>query len=629
VCGIAGFAGLTLDEAAMRDGVRRMCDAITHRGPDSDGFFVADGIAMGMRRLSIIDVHGGRQPISNEDGTITVVFNGEIYNHHELRRQLVGKGHRFATRSDTEVLVHLYEEMGTEMVGELHGMFAFSIWDANRQRLLIARDHCGQKPLSYLPTDDGLLYCSELRSIMAFRPDLLRVSGAAVVQFLSFGYVPDPGSIFEGARKLPPGHLLTWSRADGIDVRRYWRSPGPDAAVAAAEPELIETLRGKLDKAVASHLESEVPLGAFLSGGLDSSTVVALMSRHASGRVKTFSIGFSEAEFDESPMARKVAAHFGTEHTELIVRPDVDAIFESIATMFDEPFGDSSAIPTFLVSQLARRDVTVALSGDGGDEMFGGYSRYRSSLNQSHLPEPLGALLSGIGRLLPHSLWGRNRLIDLGRTSWGRFASQVIEPVRVDEGGVARADLPGALLPLQEQIAEVVAEVAGEDHASSLMRIDIQTYLPGDILTKVDRTSMSVSLEARVPLLDVELIEFAQRLPGAVHVSPAQGKQLLRKAIRGLVPDFLFDAPKRGFAVPLAPWFRGPLRHRIEALLRPSQRLAQFIDGGAVTRIASEHLSGRRDHSAMLWRLMVLDRWLQAFASGSLARSPHVPTLSA
>jgi asparagine synthase (glutamine-hydrolysing) len=627
VCGIAGFAGSDLDETAARDGVRRMCDAITHRGPDSDGIFVAPGIAMGMRRLSIIDVQGGRQPISNEDGTITVVFNGEIYNHHALRARLVARGHRFATRSDTEVLVHLYEEMGTDMVGELHGMFAFSIWDANRQRLLIARDHCGQKPLSYLPTPGGLLYCSELRSIMALRPDLLRVSGAAVVQFLSFGYVPDPGSIFEGARKLPPGHYLTWSRDAGIDVRRYWRSPAPDPQAPRSGPELVETLRGKLDKAVASHLESEVPLGAFLSGGLDSSTVVALMSRHASGRVKTFSIGFSEAEFDESPMARRVAAHFATDHTELIVRPDVDAIFESIATMFDEPFGDASAIPTFLVSQLARRDVTVALSGDGGDELFGGYSRYRNALAQSTLPAPLGSLLSGIGRLLPHSTRGRNRLIDLGRTRWGRFASQVIEPVRTDEGGVARADLAGALRQLQEQIAEVVAEVAGEDHASSLMRIDIATYLPGDILTKVDRTSMAVSLEARVPLLDVELIEFAQRLPGHVHVSAAQGKQLLRQAIRGLVPDFLFDAPKRGFAVPLGPWFRGPLRHRIEALRSPPQRLAQYVDRAAVTRIATEHLSGRRDHSPMLWRLMVLDHWLGAFAAGRLARSPHVPTL--
>src|SRR5439155_15388364 len=303
--------------------VRAMCDAIVHRGPDSDGYHVADGVALGMRRLSIIDVSGGQQPISNEDGSVTVVFNGEIYNHRSLRRELEASGHRFRTRSDTEVLVHLYEDFGAQMVSRLHGMFAFAIWDSNTTTLLIARDRTGMKPLSYLASSEGLVFCSELRSLWVLDSGRLRVAPSAVMQYLAFGYVPDPAGIFEGVGELPPGHLLTWSAHKGVEVRRYWSSPHPEGP-AVGEADLVETLRLKLDKAVASHLEAEVPLGAFLSGGLDSTTVVALMSRHASGRVRTFSIGFAEEEYDESAAARAVAAELGTDHSELILRPNVE-----------------------------------------------------------------------------------------------------------------------------------------------------------------------------------------------------------------------------------------------------------------------------------------------------------------
>jgi len=626
MCGIAGFAGIHVsrDEAGAR--VRAMCDAMVHRGPDSDGYHVADGVALGMRRLSIIDVDGGRQPISNEDGSIIVVFNGEIYNHHHLRRQLEAAGHRFRTRSDTEVLVHLYEDFGPGMVTRLHGMFAFAIWDSLNRSLLIARDRTGMKPLSYLALPDGLVFCSELRSLLALEAHRLRVSPSAVMQYLAFGYVPHPASIFEGVRKLPPGHLLLWSAQKGTELRRYWTPPHPEGP-AIDETELVETLRVKLDTAVASHLEAEVPLGAFLSGGLDSSTVVALMSRHASGRVRTFSIGFAEEEYDESAAARAVAVELGTDHTELVLRPKVEDTFEAIAAMFDEPFADSSAIPTFLVAQLARQSVTVALSGDGGDELFGGYTRYREVLRDKLIGGGLGTLVSALGLMVPHIFPGRNRLVDFGRSKWERYAATVVQPVRLDEGGVARKDQPGGAVRIAEQLRDRICLELGDDFAAAMMQLDLETYLPGDILTKVDRTSMAVSLEARVPLLDFELVDFALQIPGNLRVTANASKRLFRRAIRGLVPESVLSRPKQGFAIPLGRWFRGPLRHRVEALRDPSPELRRYVDTGAVKRLVFEHVIGRRDHSASLWRLIVLDCWLSALKQGRLGRPPTLPKL--
>lgn len=613
------------NEAEVR--VRAMCDAIAHRGPDADGYHVADGVALGMRRLSIIDIGGGRQPISNEDGTVTVVFNGEIYNHRSLRRELEASGHRFRTRSDTEVLVHLYEDFGPEMVSRLHGMFSFAIWDAPNRVLLIARDRTGMKPLSYLASPGGLAFCSELRSLWALDPGALRISQTAVMQYLAFGYVPDPASIFEGVRKLPPGHLLLWSAQQGAEVRRYWTPPHPQDR-AMDETELVETLRGKLDAAVASHLESEVPLGAFLSGGLDSSTVVALMSRHASGRVRTFSIGFAEEEYDESAAARAVASELGADHTELILRPRVEDMFQAIALMFDEPLADSSAIPNFLVAQLARQTVTVALSGDGGDELFGGYTRYRDILGRSaDSGSGLRRVVSALGLMLPHLVPGRNRLVDFGRSRWGRYAATVAQPVRLDEGGIARKDQPGGGVYIADQLRDRVCMELGDDFAAAMMQLDIETYLPGDILTKVDRTSMAVSLEARVPLLDFDLVDFALQIPGRLRVTAGESKRLFRRAIQGIVPDSVLARPKRGFEVPLGRWFRGPLRPRIEALRNPSPELRQYVDVAAVSRLVFEHAIGRRDHSATLWRLIVLDCWLQAFKEKSLGRPPTLPQL--
>ena len=628
MCGIAGFTGLQISTETAAGQLRKMCDAIKHRGPDADGYHVADGVALGMRRLSVIDIGGGQQPIYNEDKSIVVVFNGEIYNHHALRETLEADGHRFQTNSDTEVLVHLYEDFGVEMVSQLQGMFVFAIWDSRDNSLLIARDRTGIKPLSYLESPDGLVFCSELRSLYALQPENLRVSASAVMQYLAFGYVPDPLSIFEGVKKLLPGHLLTWTKAKGVKVKKYWKPPAIDYSQAIDEETLVEMLRAKLDKAVESHLESEVPLGAFLSGGLDSSTVVALMGRHALGRVRTFSIGFAEEKYDESAAAKAVANELGTEHHELILRPNIEEMFEAIAWMFDEPFADSSAIPTFAVAQLARQSVTVALSGDGGDELFGGYSRYRQTLHSAtDNVSIVNKLLAAVGLMLPHIFPGRNRLADMGRTKWGRYATTVVQPLRIAEGGIARADQPGGMKAIADQLHNLIPSELTDDFAAAMMQIDLQSYLPGDILTKVDRTSMAVSLEARVPLLDFDLVDFALQIPGNQRVTVTESKRLFRRAIKGIAPDSVLSRPKRGFEIPLGRWFRGPLKHRIEALRNPSDELSLYVDKAAVVRLVSEHMIGRRDHSSMLWRLIVLDSWFTMLGQGHLGHPPIVPAM--
>ena len=629
MCGIAGIAGSPLDVPQATALVRRMCDAIRHRGPDDDGYFVAPGIALGMRRLSIIDVAGGHQPIGSEDGSVQIVFDGEIYNHHELRGKLKAEGHAFRTHSDTEAIVHGYEQWGDDVVSRLRGMFAFAIWDAKRRRLLIARDRLGIKPLCYHLHGGVLHFGSELRTLLAggVSPTL---APASVAWYLALGYVPDPHAILEGGAKLPPGHVLTWQAdlPDRVEVRQYWTPVR--AEIAIAEGDAVGELRRLLAEAVSSHLESEVPLGAFLSGGLDSSTVVALMAREAGGRVKTFSIGFEEMGYNEAPHARAVAEALGTEHHELMLRPEANEVIEGLVSLFDEPFADSSALPTYFVSELARHEVTVALSGDGGDELFAGYTRYAEILRRGVAPAPLRPLASAAGRLLPQGAYGRNRLLDLGRSGRGRYAATVALPLATHEGGVARPDVVRRLPPFSQLLDPWFEPGAARDLPTQLGLVDMQSYLPGDILTKVDRTSMAVSLEARVPLLDHPLVEFAVSLPGHLKLTGGVGKQIFRKAIAGIVPDIVLAKRKQGFAVPLDRWFRHELRGRLERL-DDRAAVAEWIDGRAVRRLVSEHVRGRRDHSHQLWRILALDLWLAALAEGSLSRpnSPLPPMLAA
>ncbi len=610
--------------AAPADGaasLELMCNAIRHRGPDDDGYFVAPEIALGMRRLSIIDVAGGKQPIANEDANVFAVFNGEIYNYRQLRRQLEIRGHHLTSHGDSETLVHLYEEAGERLVHQLRGMFALAVWDARRQRLLLARDRLGIKPLYYWCTPERLVFASELRALLALRDFPRTLDRSAIGQYLTLGYVPDPQSVFQGVHKLPPGHVLTRDRDGRVTITCYW-SPVRVEQRAIQEAEAIEELRRLLRESVACHLESDVPLGAFLSGGVDSSAVVGYMTRLVDQPVRTFSIGFPEAEFNEAPHAARVAKALGTRHTELIVRPNVDALVEDVVRTFDEPFGDSSALPTYLVARLARQQVTVALSGDGGDELFAGYTRYTELLGRSELrPAALRLGLRAVARALPRGALGRNRLLDLGRTRWGRYAATIAAPPAVNDGGVAQSDIADDVGPLDTLIERWTRETSRRDFVTRMMLVDVQSYLPGDILTKVDRTSMALSLEARVPLLDHNVVEFALSLPQNLTMRGGQSKWLFRRAIDGIVPRAVLERPKQGFALPLRCWFRRELRHRVEALLRNDSPIYEFADLAAVRQIAAEHQSSRRDHSLLLWRLLVLDLWQRCLGRGDLAQS--------
>lgn len=628
MCGIAGYVGWSESPEQSDTTLRRMCGAIRHRGPDDEGRASLPGAALGMRRLSIIDVAGGSQPMTNEDGTVHVVFNGEIYNHRALRPELERRGHRFRTSSDTETLVHLYEDHGPRLADPLRGMFGFAIWDETRRRLVLGRDRLGQKPLYYWAHGGGIAFASEVRSLLELPRFRAEVDAEAVASYLRLGYVADPLCIYRDVRKLPPGHVLVWDAATRTpSVEQYW-SP-VRGEVAIGQIEAVSELRRLLADAVGSHLESEVPLGAFLSGGIDSSAVVAEMTRQVAGRVRTFSIGFDVEAFNEAPHAAAVARALGTEHTELIVHPDADALIERVALGFDEPFADSSALPTYLVSELARRHVTVALSGDGGDELFAGYTRYAELLGRRELPPWARAALGPAARALPHSAYGRNRLIDLSRPLDQRYATTVAMPLAPTEGGVARRELPDADAPIDLPIRTLMEAASGRDFLTRLTLVDLQSYLPGDILTKVDRMSMAVSLEARVPLLDHPLVEFAVSLPSALKVRDGTGKWIFRKAIEGLVPESVFHRPKQGFAVPLAAWFRGDLRYRLDALVRPDAPVMGYVDVQVIRRLRAEHLSGRRDHSSALWRVLVLDLWLRHQACDPPHVDPAAPTAAA
>jgi len=503
MCGIAGFvesasAGhpLTTDEAHVL--AHQMCDVIRHRGPDDEGIYSTDGVALGMRRLSIIDLSTGHQPIHNEDRTAWIVFNGEIYNYGELRRELEAAGHRFYTATDTETIVHAYEQWGTAAVARLRGMFGLAIWDLRTRTLLLARDRVGIKPLHYAVAGGRLYFGSEIKSLLC-APDLSReIDLDALNHYLSFLYTPRDRSIFKAVQKLPPGHLLTWT--DGrIDIKQYWQLPDQET-FHGSEAEAVAALDDVLTGAVRSHLMSDVPLGAFLSGGVDSSTVVALMARTAGTRVKTFSIGFDEPAFDELDKARRVARHFDTEHHEFIVKPDAVSILDRLVAHFDEPFADSSAIPTWYVSEMARRYVTVVLSGDGGDELFGGYDRYlphpRVAAFDRYSPAALRTVVSVAAAVLPHSMKGRNFLRHVGRDERGRYIDAVRYFSADEKQALLSSDVRRRLngTDPEAQLARHFERYAHLPWPSQMMRFDAETYLPDDVLTKVDRMSMEHSI---------------------------------------------------------------------------------------------------------------------------------------
>jgi len=622
MCGIFGVFGTDREQPASADVLEGMARAVVHRGPDGGGVHRDGALGIGMRRLSIIDLDTGSQPLANEDGTVWVVFNGEIYNYRELRAELTGRGHRFATASDTEVIVHLWEDLGERCVERLRGMFALAVWDASRRTLLLARDRLGIKPLYYATTPHGVVFGSELKALLESPWIVRAVDRRAVALYLEHGYVPDPLSILDGVAKLPPGHTLTVRDGRIVDSRRYWSSTPFFESGAPAPTDAEALLWERLTDAVRSHLVSDVPLGAFLSGGVDSTTVVAIMAKEMGARVKTFSIGFREPGFDELPYAREVAQAFGTEHHELLVGPEDLVVLDKVLAAFDEPFSDSSAIPTYIVSGLARQHVTVALSGDGGDELFAGYERYlvdrRRRLVGLVGDSGLGAPLRRLSTALPKGTRGKNYLYNLSLPRMERYLDAVsLFPARELDGLLERGGANG----VETSFSIALREGQGLDALSRLQDLDLQTYLPGDILTKLDRMSMAVSLEARVPLLDHPLVEFACGLPAGLRMRGAESKYLLKRVLRGRVPDAVLTRPKQGFGVPLAVWFSRILPTFFRDRLGETTRLGEVgVRAGAVGALLDLYEAQRRpDHCGQLWGLLVLDCSLRRLLEPGIA----------
>ncbi|PYS82036.1 MAG: asparagine synthase (glutamine-hydrolyzing) [Acidobacteria bacterium] len=631
MCGIAGFVNQRSAEkahgpeecAAVLD---RMCRVIAHRGPDDQGMMVTkDGVALGMRRLSIIDLAGGHQPLSGCGGSATIVFNGEVYNFRELRRELEARGHRFATHSDTEAIVHAFEEYGEACVDHLRGMFVFAIWDERERRLFVARDRAGKKPLYYTVTPRGaFVFGSELKSLLEHDEVGREINAEALDAYLTLGYVPEPLSIFRDIHKLPPGHHLTF--ADGrVTIKSYWDFRYEPVKEARGEEEYIEELRGLLDEAVRIRLVADVPLGAFLSGGVDSSTVVGLMARHTNRPVKTFSIGFHEDSYNELKYARLAAERFGTEHVEFIVTPDICDIVDELVWHFDEPFADSSAIPTYMVSKLAREHVKVVLSGDGGDELFAGYTRYVTDSRRSGFARLPRFLRQGVMRplsaRLPHGARGRNYLHNVALDPVERYLDSVSVFTKLNRLSLYTEDFR-RLLPAGDLVALSfqghAANVRTGEALDKLLYIDSKTYLPGDILTKVDRMSMAASLEARVPLLDHKLIEFVTRIPAALKMRGLETKHVFKRAVRDLVPAEILDRPKQGFGVPIEQWINHQLRGRIrETLGETRARQRGYVEPRYVQTLLDEHERGRRDHSTQLWALFMLELWHRTFVDSA------------
>lgn len=636
MCGIAGFVDTSATRArasstagdADRARLHGMCDAIRHRGPDDEGLHLEPGAALGMRRLAIIDLATGRQPIHNEDGSIWVVFNGEIYNYAELRRDLEARGHAFYTASDTETIVHAYEQWGEEAFGRLRGMFGIALWDRRQGALLLARDRVGIKPLYYAVDGDRLYFGSEIKAILASGALTPDIDLRALDHYLSFLYAPRDGSIFAGVHKLPPGHLLRW-QGGRTRVRQYWQLPAREAA-PSSERDAVEALRTVLQDAVQSHLMSEVPLGAFLSGGIDSSLVVGLMARVSSRPVRTFSIGFDDPRYNELDHARVVARHFATEHHEFVVRPDALGILDDLIAHFDEPFGDSSAIPTWYVSQLARRHVTVVLSGDGGDELFGGYDRYLphpriAAFDHWALPGSR-AVASAVWPWLPHGMTGKNFLRTVARDERGRYLDQIGYFQRDEKAALFTADVRRRLrgADAESSLGAHFARLTALPWHAQMMHFDFETYLPEDILTKVDRMSMAHSLESRVPLLDNEVVEFAAQLPASLKIRGGRRKHILKEAAAGILPSDILDRPKRGFEVPVGAWFRGGLRELFsDVLLSSRARQRGYFEPRFIERLVHEHVTGRREHTLRLWSLLVFELWHRQYIdSGAPARHP-------
>jgi asparagine synthase (glutamine-hydrolysing) len=593
-----------------------MCNEIRHRGPDDEGYRIEGRMGLGMRRLSIIDLANGRQPILNEDGTVCVVFNGEIYNYRELRASLIRSGHRFRTLSDTEVLVHLYEEEGVEGIQRLRGMFACAIWDSRAQSLLLVRDRFGKKPLYYAALPQGLYFGSELKCLRAAGVPLEHDREALRLYFL-LGYIPDPWTPYLAIRKVTPGGWLR-CHADGrIEKSRYWTLPAAAERPPAgfSELEACHQLRDAFDQAVKLRLISDVPVGAFLSGGIDSTSVVASMALQSPAPVKTFSIGFEEPGFNELSLAAALAKKYGTEHHQMIVRPDSVDLVSRLVRHFDEPFGDSSAIPTYLVSEFAARYVKVALTGDGGDELFAGYESFLDIQRLrllDYVPSAVRAVILRIADLLPYSAYGKNYLRMISQpTALGRYFESA-SPHYLLQRLLTPEWMPPADAAFLARTMAHNLRPEGTDALTQALYFEATAKLTGDMLVKVDRMSMANSLEVRCPMLDHELAELAARIPHSWKLKNGRGKDIFIRAVGHRLPPELLGQPKRGFGVPLGSWFRGSLRSFVWDHLTSRAFLdRRMVSPEFVTHLLEEHDRGRRDNHHHLWKLLMLELWFQ------------------
>lgn len=632
MCGILGVY-YSDNRQVNRALLSRMNATMTHRGPDGDGFYFEPGIGLAHRRLSIIDLAGGKQPLCNEDGRVWITFNGEIYNFQELRKELETSGHRFSTDSDTEVIVHAYEEFGDSCVEHLRGMFAFAIWDGRRQRLFLARDRVGIKPLYYYSDEGQLIFASELKAICANSTVAQEIDLAALREYLLYGYIPCDKVIFQRAQKLLPGHFLVVERNPqsgklSQKVEQYWDLQFcPEHSLS--EQDWIEGFRQLLYETVKLHLVSDVPLGAFLSGGLDSSCVVAVMSSLMNAPVKTFSVGFAEEDFSELPYARLVANLYETEHHELLVRPDAIELLPTLARQFDEPFGDSSAIPTYLVSKLARKHVTVSLSGDGGDELFGGYRRYAHTMATLGLQNKLRFLpaslrmtmFSTLTNRLPSHIRGAGLLRRMGMSTFDTYMDIAYCQSQTWLSALLHADINAVLNSngQSDLFRTFFRGVKTNDDLTRMQYLDTKTYLPEDILTKVDRTSMLTSLEARVPLLDHKILEFVARIPANLKFRQGQGKYIFKRFLQGLLPPELLTRHKMGFGVPLVHWFKSDLEgYARDILLSQRSKERGYFNPSFIEGMLVEHKKGQLDRSQDIWRLLVFEHWCRNYLDSAV-----------
>lgn len=649
MCGITGGAWSKQAEPLSADVLRRMMDVIVHRGPDDAGTYFSSnanegaGVALGFRRLAIIDLSGGHQPMANEDETVWISFNGEVYNYRELKPELERLGHRFRTHSDTECLIHAYEEWGRDCVHHFRGMFAFAIWDDRRKVLFLARDRMGQKPLVYRFANGRITFASELKSLLQIPGAPREVDLSAVADFVTLQYVPHPKSILRGYAKLPPGHWAEFNAQTGeLTVSRYWEAPYQrphiprcKSATNVTKDDWKQQLRKTLTEAVQLRMRSDVPFGAFLSGGIDSTIITGLMQQQSASKIHTFSIGFTEAKFDERSYAREAAETLGTDHHEFVVDPSAVEALPKLIWHYDEPFADSSAIPTMSLSQLTRQHVTVALTGDGGDELFAGYDRYLAvdlASKIDRLPWFVRAPLTHpIWQRLPASVQQKSRLRQIkrflaaiGQTPQRRYANWISIFDDARKPGFFSHEFKASLNGYDSAsfLVEAYGRCAETDFVHQTTCVDVETYLPCDILTKVDIASMAYSLECRSPFMDHHLVELAATMPRELKLNGRKGKQILVETFQDLLPKSIQTRRKMGFGVPLDHWFRGPLRSMLTDTLLSSRSLSRgYFEPAAVRRMVEEHTTSKWDHSARLWLLLVFELWHQKFVD-----SPTPPT---